>query len=73
VVAAALAVLRIEAIRQTAAARRPLDEGLLLEAIRSADRLTVHRSRDIEVCRHLGRVEDHPDADFVAGLGVARV
>jgi len=40
--AVALAVVRIEAVRETTRASRPLDEPLLHAAIRSADLMLCH-------------------------------
>jgi len=56
-VACALAVLRIEAARACAAARRPLDAALLTEAIRQADLLLVHRADRQILAGRLSQVE----------------
>lgn len=50
-VARALAVLRVEAIRQTAAAGAPLDRRLLVEAARQADLLLRHYADPAQLAR----------------------
>jgi hypothetical protein len=70
VVAAALAVLRVEAVRQAATAGRPLDAGLLAEAFRAADLLTVHQSSSDDVVRALGDVEHGTSGEFLDALGL---
>lgn len=57
VLAAALAVLHVEASRAVAAAKRPLDAGILLEAIRAADLLIVHLASPEHLVGALGAVE----------------
>ena len=52
-IAVALGVLRVEAIRQAAAAGRALDAPLLLEAIRQSDLLMVHLSSGADLVRRL--------------------
>jgi Fe-S-cluster containining protein len=56
-VRAALAVLSVEASRHCAAAGRVLDEGLLVEAIRSSDLLLVHLASREQFAARLGRCE----------------
>lgn len=53
--AVALAVLEVEASRAAIAARRPLDAGLLMEAIRAADKLLVHLASGDRLVHALGR------------------
>jgi hypothetical protein len=55
---AALSVLRVEAVRQCAAAGRSLDEPLLVEAFRSADLLLVHLASREELARRFSDVEE---------------
>jgi hypothetical protein len=55
--AAALAVLRMEAIRQTGTAARVLDEALWVEAVRAADLLLVHLASADVLARGWSRAE----------------
>jgi len=71
VVAAALAVLRIECIRQAAHQRSPLDDRMLLEAIRQADLLVVHQSSGEDLVRKLGGVERMSASDYLDALGLS--
>jgi Fe-S-cluster containining protein len=57
-VTAALSVLRVEAARHCGLAGRPLDEALLIEAVRSSDLLLVHLASREELARRLGGIED---------------
>jgi hypothetical protein len=69
-VAAALAVLRMEAARQCASAGRTLDPALLLQAFRAADLLLVHLASREELARRLSAVETQPAAKFLAATGM---
>jgi hypothetical protein len=61
--ACALGVLRVEAARQCAAAGSPLDASLLLEAVRQADLLLIHKADRGQLAMELARVEmDHRPA-----------
>jgi hypothetical protein len=53
----ALAVVRVEAARLCAAAERPLDEPLLIEAMRAADLLLVHLADPKSLTARLSDVE----------------
>jgi hypothetical protein len=55
--AVALSVVRVEAARRCAAAERPLDEPLLLEAMRAADLLLVHLADPKALAARLSEVE----------------
>lgn len=68
--AVALAAARLEAVRQTARARRPLDDGLLLEAIRAADLLLHHLSDTRALVRSLAWVERGSLAAILTRLGL---
>jgi hypothetical protein len=68
--AVALAAVRIEAIRETSLARRPLDDPLLLAAIRSADLLLHHLSDPAALVRDLAGVERGTLPDFLAAIGL---
>lgn len=68
--AAALAVLRMEAARQCATAGRTLNPALLLQALRAADLLLVHLAARDELARRLSAVETQPAAKFLAATGV---
>ena len=68
--AVALAVVRVEAVRQTARVRRPLDDELLLGAIRSADLLLHHLSDARALVLSLGWVEEGPLEACLAGIGL---
>ena len=70
VLAAALAVLRVEAVRHSATAGRVLDETLLGEAFRSADLLTVHQSESEAVVNALGFVERGSSGEFFTAIGL---
>ena len=69
-IAVALGVLRVEAIRQAAAAGRALDAPLLLEAIRQSDLLMVHLSSGADLVRRLGRIEHLPADRQLAAFGL---
>ena len=56
--AAAQSVLRVEAARQCAKARRVLDRPLLIEAIRQSDLLLVHKVSSRMLAERLARMED---------------
>jgi hypothetical protein len=58
--AAALAVVRVEAARLCAFAERPLDEPLLIEAMRAADLLLVHLADPKTLAARLSDVEEEP-------------
>jgi Fe-S-cluster containining protein len=68
--AVALAAVRVEAVRQAARARRPLDDEMLLGAIRSADLLLHHLSDARALVRSLARVEDGPLEACLAVIGL---
>ena len=70
--AVALAVLKVEAARQSARAGRALDRDLLLEAFRAADLLLVHLASREELARRLGAVETKPAVEFLAATGLVR-
>lgn len=70
VLAVCLGVLRIEAIRQAAAHRRPLDSDLLIEAIRQADLLMVHLASSGDFVRSLAAVEHEPFDLFLRTIGL---
>jgi hypothetical protein len=53
----ALAVVRVEAARLCASAKRPLDEPLLLESMRGADLLLVHLADPKALAARLSEVE----------------
>jgi Fe-S-cluster containining protein len=55
VLRAALSVVRVEAVRQAAAAAAPLNAAMLQRAIQAADLLTVHQSDGLAVVRFFGR------------------
>lgn len=71
--AVALAVLRVEAARQAAAASRPLDAPLLHAAIRSADLLLQHLSNGGAFARSLAGVERVASAAVMPALGLEPV
>lgn len=71
--AVALAAVRVEAVRQTARARRPLDDEMLLEAIRSAELLLHHLSDARALVRGLARVESGPIDAALAVMGLEEV
>lgn len=56
--ACALGVVRIEAARQCAAAESPLNASLLLQAIRQADLLLIHKADRGQLALELARVEN---------------
>lgn len=68
--AVALAVLRVEAARQAAAASRPLDAPLLHAAFRSADLLLRHLSNAGALVRSLAGVERVASAAMMPALGL---
>jgi Fe-S-cluster containining protein len=57
---ATLALLQVECVRACVAGHRPLDEGVLLEAMRAADLALVHLAAPDELTRRLARLEDVP-------------
>ena len=57
---ATLGVLQIECVRRRAGERRPLDERLLLEAIRATDLTLVHLAAPDVLTRRITRFEDVP-------------
>jgi hypothetical protein len=71
--AVALAAVRVEAVRQTARARRPLDDEMLLEAFRSAELLLHHLSDARALVRGLARVESGPIDAALAVMGLEEV
>jgi hypothetical protein len=68
--AIALAAVRIEAVRETMRASRPLDEALLHAAIRSADLLLHHLSDSTVLVSRLSGVEQGDTRAFIAALGL---
>jgi len=68
--AIALAAVRIEAVRETTRASRPLDEALLHAAIRSADLLLHHHSDTAVLVRRLSGVEQGDARAFIAAVGL---
>ena len=70
VLAAALAVLCVEAVRAASAAGRSLDAPLLVEALRAADRLTVHLSSSERLAQALAPVEHESAREFLARFGM---
>jgi hypothetical protein len=70
VLAVALAAVRIEAVREAIRAARPLDEGLLLAAIRAADLLLHHLSDTPALVRSLAAIEQGPAPAFLAVIGL---
>jgi hypothetical protein len=70
VLAVALAAVRIEAVRQAALARRPIDDGMLLGAIRQADLLLHHLSDARALVRSLAGVEGGPIEACLAVMGL---
>jgi len=68
--AIALAVVRIEAVRGAVQASRPLDETLLHAAIRSADLLLCHLSDAPGLVKGLAGVEQGPTSAFLAAMGL---
>jgi hypothetical protein len=68
--AVALAAVRIEAVRETARALRPLDAALLHAAIRSADLLLHHLSDAPGLVRSLADVERGPASAFLDAIGL---
>ena len=68
--AVALAVVRVEAARETMIASRPLDEAQLHAAIRSADLLLCHLSDTTMLVRSLGVVEREPTPAFPGVFGL---
>ena len=68
--AVALAAVRIEAVRETARASRPLDPALLHAAIRSADLLLHHLSDAHGLVRSLAGVERGPASAFLDAIGI---
>jgi hypothetical protein len=57
---ASLAVVRVEAAQQCAAAGRALDEPLLRDAIRMADLLLLHEADAQALATTWSRTEDRP-------------
>lgn len=68
--AVALAAVRVEAARQAALARRPIDDGMLLAAIRQADLLLHHLSDARALVRSLAGVEGGPAEACLAVMGL---
>lgn len=68
--AVALAAARVEAVRQAARLRRPLDDEMLLEAIRQADLLLHHLSDPRALVGALGGVERGPIQAALAAMGL---
>jgi hypothetical protein len=68
--AAARAVIRIEAARRAAQAGRPCDAAMLVEAARAADLLIEHLSDRTGLARRWAGVEALPPQAFLAGLGL---
>ena len=68
--AVALAAVRIEAVRETARASRPLDPALLHAAIRSADLLLHHLSDAPGLVRSLAGVERGATSAFLDAIGL---
>ena len=68
--AVALAAVRIEAVRETARASRPLDPALLHAAIRSADLLLHHLSDAPGLVKSLAGVERAPASAFLDAIGI---
>ena len=68
--AVALAAVRIEAVRETARASRPLDPALLHAAIRSADLLLHHLSDAPGLVKSLAGVERGPASAFLDAIGI---
>ena len=64
----ALAVVRVEAARVCASAERPLDEPLLIEAMRAADLLLVHLADPQTLAEQLSAVEHTPSAFLDTGV-----
>jgi hypothetical protein len=68
--AVALATVRIEAVRETARASRPLDPVLLHAAIRSADLLLRHLSDTPGLVKSLAGVERAATSAFLDAIGL---
>ena len=68
--AMALAVVRVEAVREAMQASRPLDEPLLHAAIRSADLLLHHLSDAPGLAQSLAGVEQGPSPAFLGAMGL---
>jgi hypothetical protein len=68
--AVALAVVRIEAARESAQASRPLDDVLLRAAIRSSDLLLYHLSDTPRLVRSLAGIEAGPAPAFLGAIGL---
>jgi hypothetical protein len=68
--AIALAAVRVEAARETGRVAHPLDEPLLLAAIRSADMLLHHLSDTAALVRSLAHVEQGNAPSFLDALGL---
>jgi hypothetical protein len=68
--AVALAAVRIEAVRETARASRPLDPALLHAAIRSADLLLHHLSNAPGLVKSLAGVERGATSAFLDAVGI---
>jgi hypothetical protein len=68
--AVALAVVRIEAVRESTRALRPLDETLLHAAFRSSDLLLCHLSDAPGLVKGLAGVERGPTSAFLAAMGL---
>ena len=68
--AVALAAVRVEASRAAAGAARPLDEDLLLAAIRAADSLLHHLADTPTLVSRLAAVEQGPEHAFLSAIGL---
>jgi hypothetical protein len=68
--AIALAAVRIEAVREAARESRPLDEPLLLAAIRSSDLLLHHLSDATALVRRLAHVEKAAFPAWLTAMGL---
>jgi hypothetical protein len=68
--AAALAVVRVEAAREAARAARPLDDRMLLAAIRASDLLLHHHADISDFVRRLVGVEMGPERAFLEAVGL---
>jgi hypothetical protein len=68
--AVALAAVRVEAVRETMRARRPLDEGLLRAAVCAADLLLHHLADAPSLVSSLAGVEQGPGPAFLGAIGL---
>ncbi len=67
--AAALGVLRVEAVRLAARHVRPLDEALLLDAFQESDRRLVHLASPDDLARRLAAAEASATGAWLRALG----